>query len=467
MRHTTIIPLGTPASFALTTLLLLLAPPAVADETNSLSPSTTPPAVSATSPHNVPSILESDGRLRFQFGDEQLVLSRGLQPSLLCTSAGTLVVQGQLPEKPFPANRMTYPYALATVVSRDNGNTWKPIPLRPGENGLNMEGGAVQLRDGTILALDTYIMPGTAPGKGIGQLYTSNDDWQTLLGPKDVPFDLPDVNFEGSSDDGGRPHNAQRLHRRIIEMPNGDLLTTFYGWLDGDNSSSTYRPTMIRTRMMLARSTNKGQSWKLVSNVSIDPTIGTEGLGEPVVCRVGKGPNAGRLICLMRTGRNLYETISDDEGATWSPAKPLIFAGLDVERTELWVDMFRKFKDFKGQLLDENNLDELRGAVVDPDLIELRSGLLVAAFGVRVPQKLCWRHPEHPWNGNYLAFSDDHGATWENVVRMTSGVVTTHYMAIEETPTDNLLYVTYDLGGWSKGMRRDIYGRTMQVSAKR
>jgi hypothetical protein len=68
--------------------------------------------------------------------------------------------------------------------------------------------------------------------------------------------------------------------------------------------------------------------------------------------------------------------------------------------------------------------------VVDPDLIELRSGLLVAAFGVRVPQKLCWQHPEHPWNGNYLAFSYDHGATWKNVVRMTSGVLTTHYMAI-------------------------------------
>jgi hypothetical protein len=281
-----------------------------------------------------------------------------------------------------------------------------------------------------------------------------------------VPFDLPNVNFDGSSDDGGRPHNAQRLHRRIIEMPNGDLLTTFYGWLKGDNSPSTYRPTMIRTRMMLARSTDKGQSWKLISNVSIDPTIGTEGLGEPVICRVSKGPNAGRLICLMRTGRDLYETISDDEGATWTAPKPRVFAGLDVNRTELWVDMFRGFKDFKGKPLDEHNLDELRGAVVDPDLIELRSGLLVAAFGVRVPQKLCWQHPEHPWNGNYVAFSYDHGATWKNVVRMTSGVLTTHYMTVEETPTDNLLYVTYDLGGWSKGMKRDVYGRTVEVTVK-
>ena len=35
---------------------------------------------------------------------------------------------------------------------------------------------------------------------------------------------------------------------------------------------------MMKTRVMLARSTDKGQSWKLVSHVSVDPTVGTEGL---------------------------------------------------------------------------------------------------------------------------------------------------------------------------------------------
>jgi hypothetical protein len=130
------------------------------------------------------------------------------------------------------------------------------------------------------------------------------------------------------------------------------------------------------------------------------------------------------------------------------------------------VDRFRNFKGTKGKLLDENNPDELRGAVVDPDLIELRGGLLVAAFGVRIPQKACWQHPDHPWNGNYLAVSRDHGQTWSNVIRMTSGVLTTHYMAITETPTDNTLYVTYDLGGWSKGMNRDVFGRSVKITAK-
>ena len=135
----------------------------------------------------------------------------------------------------------------------------------------------------------------------------------------------------------------------------------------------------------------------------------------------------------------------------------------DINRTELWVDRFRGFKDFHGKPLDENNPDEPRGAVVDLDLIELRGGLLVAVFGVRVPQKLCWRHPEFPWNGNYLAISRDHGKSWSNVARITSGVLTTHYMAIDETPTDNTLFIAYDLGGWSKEMRRDVIGRTVKI----
>src|SRR5262249_33577139 len=106
----------------------------------------------------------------------------------------------------------------------DGGVTWTIIPLKPRENGLNMEGGAMQLRDGTILALDTYLTPGTQPNTGLGQLYISTNDWHTLDGPKDVAFNLPKINFYGSTDDGGHPHAAQRLHRRIIEMPNGDLL---------------------------------------------------------------------------------------------------------------------------------------------------------------------------------------------------------------------------------------------------
>src|ERR1700722_15008835 len=435
--------------------------------TGSLSAATTNQPPPAKPRPNIPEMIEADGKLRLTFSDETLVVPRGLQPSMVCTRSGTLVVQAQIPEKPLPSSRMTYIYAAETRVSRDGGKTWTLFPLPPGQNGPFAEGALTQLRDGTIFALDTYITPGARPDEGVAQLYTSTNDYRTLEGPQDITFDLPNVDFYCSKDDGGHTHTAERLHRRIVELPNGDLVTTFYGWIKGDHAPATYMPSMIKSRVMLVRSTDHGRHWKLISTVAVGPEIGTEGFCEPVLARISKGPNPGRLICLMRTGRELRESISDDEGATWSPHQPRVFAGLDVYRTQLWVDHYRIVKGTRGKLLDENSPDELRGAVVDPDLIELRSGLLIAAFGVRIPQKACWAHPEHSWNGNYLAFSTDHGQTWSNVARLTSGVLTTHYMCIEETPTDNKIYITYDLGGWSKGMNRDVWGRTLEIVEKR
>lgn len=44
-------------------------------------------------------------------------------------------------------------------------------------------------------------------------------------------------------------------------------------------------------------------------------------------------------------------------------------------------------KDKHGQLI-ENNPIEMIGAVVDPDLLVLRSGMVVASFGVRAAPRL-------------------------------------------------------------------------------
>jgi len=426
-----------------------------------LSAQTTTATTTAT---NVPTILQTDGKLRFDFGPERLVVPRGLQPSLLCTTSGTFIVQGQIPEKSLPSERQNYFSAMETRISRDDGKTWTVFPRPTNSNGINLEGGALQLHDGTILALDTYITPGTDPDAGLGQLYTSTNDWRTLEGPVDVHFETPGANYN-TKDDGGRPYRAERLHRRILELPDGDLLTTVYGTFKGDNTPTPYMHSMMKERTLLMRSHDRGQHWKFISVVAAEPNVGTEGFVEPVLLRLNHGPHIGRLICLMRTGRELRETISEDGGATWSTSKPLVFANLDVYRTDLWVDQFRQYK-YNRKVLDESDPEDLRGAVVDPDLIELRSGILVAAFGVRVPQKACWQHPQFPWNGNYLAFSLDHGETWTNVVRLTSGVNTTHYMAIEETTVNNRIFVTYDLGAWSKGLGRDLWGLMVTATAQ-
>ncbi|MEO7599641.1 MAG: sialidase family protein, partial [Opitutus sp.] len=363
---------------------------------------------------NTPQVLLNDPRVHLTFGDERLVLEDGLQPSMVITRTGAIIVQSQTSGKSFPAERYASRWAMGTVISRDDGKTWTDLPLKPNENGLNMEGGAVQLRNGSIIALDTYVVPGKKKGEGAGQLYVSKDDWKTVEGPIEVTFNLPGVNFTGSSDDGGHPHTAVRLHRRILELPNGDLLTTIYGWFEGDTAPSAYMATMRKTRALLVKSTDGGRHWELISTIAVDPTVGTEGFDEPVIARLNHGPHKGRLICQMRTGQEQRETYSDDEGKTWVPAYPRIYAGLDVYRTENWAEMFRGVKDKHGNLI-ENNPTEFIGAVVDPDLIELRSGVLVASFGVRVPPRACWPRSEHPWNGNYLAVSIDHGATWSHV----------------------------------------------------
>ena len=48
---------------------------------------------------------------------------------------------------------------------------------------------------------------------------------------------------------------------------------------------------------------------------------------------------------------------------------------------------------------------------------------------------------------------------------MTSGVPTTHYMAIEETRVNGELFVTYDIGFWGRP-KRYICGRTVKVGMK-
>jgi hypothetical protein len=380
---------------------------------------------------------------------------------MLCTQKGTLILQAQLPKKPLPQERMFYPYALKTVVSRDGGHEWKEFPLKEGDNGVNMEGGIIQLKDGTILVLDTYATPADKPDAGMGQLYTSTDEYRTLQGPFDITFNIPNVICHAGSVEGGRPHAAMRLHRRMLELPNGDLITTMYGHMYGDTASADYVPTMKKSRVMLFRSKNKGRHWDYVSTVAADGTVGTEGFNESVIARISKGEHAGRLICFMRTGYALYEAKSDDDGKTWTKAQPRQFANIDVYKTSEWAGLFKDVMRNGKSITEDKKL--LYGSVVDPDLLELRNGILIAAFGVRIPARYSWRVSTHPWNGNYLAFSLDGGDTWSEVVRMTSGIPTTHYMAIEQMPNKNEFFVVYDWGHWSYKPGRYVYGRKVTV----
>jgi hypothetical protein len=243
----------------------------------------------------------------------------------------------------------------------------------------------------------------------------------------------------------------------VLELPGGDLLTSLYGWSHGDESPVYYMPTLAKTRVSLLRSSDQGRNWRMVSTIAVANADQPEGFAEPVLVRISQGPDAGRLRCYHRTGRELYENWSDDEGLTWSQPQPVDFGVIDIRRTQDWAEQFQGVMDAHGKPVD------LIGALVDPDVIELRNGLLVCAVGARIPARACWPRAFLPGNGNYLAFSFDHGVTWAHVERVTSGVLTTHYMAVEETPRDNELYITYDLGDWASGQGRNIHGRSVRL----
>jgi len=53
------------------------------------------------------------------------------------------------------------------------------------------------------------------------------------------------------------------LHRSLIELPNGDLLLTAYGWFQGDEHAFTYRSSMKRFRTILLRSSDGAETGPL------------------------------------------------------------------------------------------------------------------------------------------------------------------------------------------------------------
>lgn len=396
-----------------------------------------------------------DGGLDVRVGESRVVM-RGLQPFLFSGGDGVLLVQSELSEKPLGDRRRInhYPWQLANRVSRDYGEHWEDFIIDPQRDEPLLEGGGLHLR-GRTLMLDTYVTPTTNPDEGEGDLWIGRDGLRTIAMPASMIFHIPGVDYNASKDDGGHEHRAIRLHRSLIELPGGDLLTTAYCCFQGDDIPCPYQPSMKKQRTILLRSRDGAKHWELVSTIAAGD-VGSEGFVEPVLCRLAKGPHAGRLICLMRTGRDLHQAVSDDEGKTWSAVKPVVFPGIDIHDVAQW----KQYVNPKYAL--NQRYPVVEGAFVDPDLAQLSNGVLACAVGVRIPEKGCFGNPACPRNGNYLAFSLDGGESWTHVLQLTSGVWTTHYMALREI-RPNQLYVTYDLGFWGRPDNR-VMGCTVDVA---
>ncbi len=372
---------------------------------------------------------------RITVGPERMLLADGLQPFLLLTRGGTMFVQGQLTAPPgfVRAKQNVIPGdgVSGNVISRDRGRTWERWqPKQWQKRQPFFEGAFLQRRDGTIQMFEWVATPTPRRGKCNVFLWESDDELKTLRGPIRSTVHLPQAKSDGF-DDGGRPYTGITMHRTVLELPGGDLLAAIYCWFKGDDTPCPYQPKMCKFRCVLLRSGDRGRNWKYVSTIAADPKVGEEGFDEPAMARISRGPRAGRLVCLMRTGCYacaIYQATSDDDGATWSKPRPL----------------------------------SLRG--VDPDLIELHDGTLACSFGWRTKNWYARKPPAH--FGNYVAFSRDQGVSWDKPTFIplepnANTPWTTCYTTLRQlSPRE--LYLVYDVGRWGQAVRY-IAGRKLTL----
>ena len=373
-----------------------------------------------------------------EIGPERIVLTDGLYVHMFQTAKGTLVAEAGLSLPPgykLPDKNVN-PFIPCWIVSRNKGKDWQRWTPKgvvsgslyePPAPGPHYWGAATELSDGTVIILE-WIAVKEPDGTWTGQLWESKDDCRTMQGPTPMTVHLPQAKI--GHDDSGRPTTGIFIHRSLLQLPGGDLIAPIYCMFKEDTTPIAYQPTMMKMRCVLLRSADRGRSWRYVSTIAVDPTVGQEGFDEPVLIRLSKGPKAGRLVCLMRTGRatHLYGANSGDDGATWSVPRSLGFYG------------------------------------VDPELVEMSDGTLVCGF--------VWlnkgdnRNKKVPF---HLAVSRDQGESWGDLIRMPEGenpiaLQWSSYAAMREIDPGRLL-VLYDvMPAGMKGTVKYIASREIRVS---
>jgi hypothetical protein len=322
-----------------------------------------------------------------------------------------------------------------TAVSHDGRKTWQEWKPAPDQGaGPITEGTAVELRDGTLLVFNVHVEH--IGGKVFEtNFWSTRDSYRTLSGPRKFKFSMPEAETEGK-DDRGEPISRLYLRRSAIELDNGDLLASVYGRFESDKAPVEYLGAMTKMRSLLVRSTDRGATWTYVSTISADP-VGQEGAAEPAIVRLTRGPLKGRLICVLRTGREnpIYQCESDDEGRTWTRAYPLSWQ----------YSRYGRRREIAG---------------TDPDIIEMSDGTLAMSYGHK---------PDYEDHGNFVAFSMDQGRSWIQETRLSSSV-TAAYTGIREVAPGEL-YVVYSVSGAidSAAYRDTVFttvGRTVAVKRR-
>ncbi len=194
----------------------------------------------------------------------------------------------------------------AGIVSRDNGKTWE-IPKKTKSGMLTC-----QLPDGSIIRI-------SSPWKGPAMKSQpfSVLRWKSPQDPNPTVKKLK-VEFPGIT--------TVRMHRSLIRLADGTLLSCGYGNRKGEKSYWSF----------VIRSTDNGQTWQYLSELASDPKMvgsGWEGFCEPCLVQCENG----RVLALLRTGgkKPMYQVASEDGGKTWSKPRRIAETGVSPHAIRL------------------------------------------------------------------------------------------------------------------------------------
>ena len=272
------------------------------------------------------------------------------------------------------ANMEDESVVVAGVWTHDGGRTWdKPVVLKGAQSGAHSW---VRRKDGTCVWLSYFLRPlgekvlayNVGHSKD-GRTYTWAVGRATL--PEPIKWDAG-------------PYTPIQFSRTVLEMDDGSLLATMYGFFAADYP---------RFRCMLVRSTDDGLTWEYYSTIAFSPDAPGEGFDEPVVVRTSDG----ELLCVMRVGGlPMWSCRSKDDGRTWSQPRKL---------PEYATSVF-------------------------PDAVLMSNGVLAVSFG-------------RP--GCHIMFSvDGKGRRWTSRTTIHEGTNTDAYTAIREAAPGRLLYVYHE-----------------------
>ena len=201
--------------------------------------------------------------------------------------------------------------------STDGGSTWEPAPP------LSADGAYGQLRDGTVMQVAGQArFADSREGTATLEVSVSTDEWRTVetfSAPLHVPLATAFIPVRG-----------------FLELPDGRILITLYGNLEGDRvwtaspvaAELIHRYNWFKNRVIVAESDDRGRSWRFLATVSYHPELTPMGTNESDLIALADG----RLFAAMRAGihghrdlhgrphldQPLLTAWSADGGHTWT-----------------------------------------------------------------------------------------------------------------------------------------------------